>query len=106
MHVATSRGTFDGGTGVSDHSGEGSDANREIEDAVVSYLRNHPDAADTLEGIVLWWLPLQRYEIGKARIERVLAQLIDAGILRGDQLPGGNKLYSFAEDAVRSPREP
>jgi hypothetical protein len=94
-----------GGAGVSNHSCGDSDNAREIEDAVVSYLRNHPEAADTLDGIVSWWLPLQRYEIGRARIEDALTHLVEAGILRRDQLPGGAKLYSFVNDAVRSPRE-
>jgi hypothetical protein len=94
-----------GGAAVSNQRDGGSIDNREIEDAVVSYLRNHPEAADTLDGIVSWWLPLQRYEIGKARIEVVLAHLVEAGILRRDQLPDGAKLYSFASDAVRSPSE-
>jgi hypothetical protein len=75
---------------------------REIEEAVVGYLRHHPEAADTLDGIVAWWLPLQRYEIGKTRIETALTHLVDAGILRGDALPGGATLYSLENDARRS----
>lgn len=28
-----------------------------IIDAILRYLHDHPDAADTVEGIAKWWLP-------------------------------------------------
>lgn len=79
--------------------GNGDDTVREIESSVVDYLRGHPDAADTLEGIVSWWLPLQRYAVGKARIEAVLTRLVDAGVVRRACLPDGGMLYSLVTDA-------
>lgn len=90
---------------MSNHSNDGSIDNGEIETAVVSYLRSHPDAADTIEGIVAWWLPLQRYETCKARVEAALTRLVDAGVLHRDWLPDGQKLYSFVTDASRTSRE-
>ena len=83
----------------------GGDTSVEIEQTVIAYLGEHPLAADTLDGIVAWWLPLQRYEIGKTRIETALTHLVGAGILRGDALPGGATLYSLDNDAMRSPGE-
>ena len=44
-------------------------ADFEIEEAVLSFLGRHPQAADTLEGIAEWWLPQQRYVTAKARID-------------------------------------
>lgn len=73
----------------------------EIEEAVLAYLRDHPDAADTLDGIVQWWLPQQRYEIERSRIHRALGELVDAGVLRRERLPGGDDLY-----ALNDPPEP
>ena len=29
----------------------------EVVDAILRYLANHPDAADTSEGIAKWWIP-------------------------------------------------
>jgi hypothetical protein len=69
----------------------------EVASAVLGYLRHHPDAADTLEGIVRWWLPQQRYETEKARIERVLETLVADGALRCEQLPGGAVLYTLSK---------
>jgi len=67
----------------------------EIEDAVMEYLRNHPNAADTLDGIVDWWLPQQRYETARARICSALMRLVDAGLLQRHSLPGGRELYEL-----------
>ena len=94
-----------GGAGVSDRSEGGSDdTGREIEMTVVGYLRSHPEAADTLDGIVAWWLPLQRYALEKARIEAALTRLVDAGVLRRDPLPDGEKLYSLVTGTRRTTR--
>jgi len=69
----------------------------EVASAVLGYLRRHPDAADTLEGIVRWWLPQQRYETEKARIEQVLEALVADGALRCERLPGGASLYTLSK---------
>jgi len=67
----------------------------EVERAVLAYLHQHPDAADTLDGIVSWWLPQQRYETERQRIEQVLRALVERGQLRRDSLPGGAVLYAL-----------
>ena len=72
---------------------------REVESAVLAYLHQHPEAADTLDGIVLWWLPRQRYETSRARIGRVLDDLVARGELRCDRLPGGAVLYGLRRGA-------
>ena len=68
---------------------------REVETTVLAYLQKHPEAADTLDGIVSWWLPQQRYEIDRERIERVLSELVTSGKLRCEHLPGGAVLYAL-----------
>lgn len=67
----------------------------EIEHAVLAYLHQHPQAADTLRGIVNWWLPQQRYESNRQRIEQVLARLVEQGLVRRDTLPDGEVLYTL-----------
>ncbi|WP_201316532.1 hypothetical protein [Dyella sp. EPa41] len=71
---------------------------QEVERAVLAYLHRHPDAADTLDGIVSWWLPQQRYETERERIERVLSVLVERGALRCDRLPDGAVLYALNRD--------
>lgn len=71
----------------------------EVEAAVLAYLHRHPDAADTLDGIVLWWLPRQRYETARERIGRVLDDLVTRGELRCERLPDGGALYGLRHTA-------
>jgi hypothetical protein len=68
---------------------------REVECAVLAYLAQHPDAADTLDGIVSWWLPKQRYETERQRIEKALNLMVERGQLCCDRLPGGTALYAL-----------
>lgn len=68
---------------------------RELERSLLDYLRRHPQAADTLRGIVNWWLPQQRYESGLRRIERVLSRLVVEGQLHCNRLPDGEVLYQL-----------
>jgi hypothetical protein len=71
----------------------------EIEHSILAYLRHRPQAADTLRGIVNWWLPQQRYENGCQRIEQVLRGLVARGLLRRDPLPHGEVLYALNQHA-------
>lgn len=80
-------------------SSEHEASRREVEAAVLAYLHRHPEAADTLEGIVLWWLPRQRYEIARERIGRVLDRLVARGELYCEKLPGGEALYGLRRRA-------
>jgi hypothetical protein len=74
------------------------DASRtEVERAVLGYLSKHSNAADTLDGITTWWLPQQRYETARERIEDVLTRLVNSGVLRRQTLPGGELLYELAD---------
>jgi hypothetical protein len=76
------------------HSTAG-ESGMEIERSVLAYLHSHPQAADTLRGIVNWWLPRQRYESGCLRIEHVLDRLVTEGLLHCDELPDGEVLYAL-----------
>lgn len=82
----------------------GVDGSAEVERAVLAYLDAHPEAADTLDGIITWWLPLQRYEIERVRIEHALAHLVELGVLRRDRLPDGAELYALSSDTEHPPR--
>ena len=73
----------------------GGDTSVEIEQTVIAYLGEHPLAADTLDGIVAWWLPRQRYETARTRVEQVLGRLVASGVLRRDRLPDGAELYAL-----------
>jgi hypothetical protein len=49
--------------------------------AVVDYLRDHPEAGDTVEGMAHWWMYRQRLVRVRETIERVCEQLVAHGVL-------------------------
>lgn len=79
------------------HGDVGARDNDEIERSLLAYLRGHPRAADTLDGIVDWWLPRQRYETARLRIESALERLVAEGTLRRDILQDGAVLYALRD---------
>jgi hypothetical protein len=43
---------------------------------ILAYLAAHPEAQDTLEGIVQWWLLEQKIRSQTARVKEALAELV------------------------------
>ncbi|MFQ5737396.1 MAG: hypothetical protein ACE5JX_00150 [Acidobacteriota bacterium] len=48
---------------------------------VLAYLAQNPDAQDTLEGIVEWWLPECNIGVEVARVKRALSILVSDGFV-------------------------
>lgn len=48
---------------------------------ILTYLAEHPDSSDTLEGIVQWWLLERRIEHQIAIVEQALAELVAKGLV-------------------------
>lgn len=76
----------------------------ELEESILAYLERHPEAADTVQGIVNWWLPRQRYETACWRVEKALGVLVERGELRTAALPNGAALYALNK-TTRPPRK-
>ena len=62
------------------------------------YLAKHPRAADSIEGIIKWWLPQQRYVDAHEKIATALDYLIAQGVVEKVEIPG-SVLYSSKESA-------
>lgn len=58
------------------------------------YLIEHPNAADTVEGITKWWLPRQGIEVPTALVDQALGYLTAKSILKSTANSYGNKVYS------------
>jgi hypothetical protein len=58
------------------------------------YLKQHPNAADSLEGIQHWWLFRHRYAEDTLQVERALERLIAEGVVVRRILPDGRAVYS------------
>jgi Fe2+ or Zn2+ uptake regulation protein len=60
---------------------------------IIEYLRSHPEAADTVDGILDWWIPKQHYDNAKHEIQQVLHDLVQQGLIEEVVLGNGNQLY-------------
>jgi len=65
----------------------------ELHDVIVDYLQNNPNAADSLEGILNYWVPQAYRKIDRATIEQVLEQLMDEGKVQKVGLADGSILF-------------
>lgn len=64
---------------------------------ILSYLRDHPEAADSPEGIAQWWLPAPAYTATLEAVHEALALLVaDQRIARID-LADGRTLYQSVD---------
>jgi hypothetical protein len=48
---------------------------------LLGYLINNPDAQDTLEGIVEWWLLQMKLETRTVKVKEALAGLVAKGLI-------------------------
>ena len=53
----------------------------EIVHDLLSYLIDNPDAQDTLEGIVEWWLLERKIESRTAKVREALTELVSTGLI-------------------------
>lgn len=66
---------------------------------ICGYLINHPKAADSMEGIVSWWLN-SRQSLPRLEIVRDALDLLESkGLIVSRILPDGNAIYMATQDA-------
>jgi Fe2+ or Zn2+ uptake regulation protein len=66
---------------------------------ILRYLRARPQAADTVDGIVMWWLPRQRHEEAVDQVQHALDDLVARGLVERITLVDGTVLYADREQA-------
>ena len=71
---------------------------------ILAYLADHPEAQDTLEGIVHWWLLAQRITRAKTQVKTALEQLIAKQFVIAHQRPSGQVIYRVNRTKLRSIR--
>jgi len=52
-----------------------------VAQAILDYLRKHPEAQDTLAGIAEWWLPEEGIKNRKPSVKEALDELVAAGLI-------------------------
>lgn len=65
---------------------------------IMEYLRKHPNAADTVDGIILYWLSRQRYETAKDVIEKALDELVNEGAIDSVDTGVEKKVFRLAQE--------
>jgi hypothetical protein len=71
--------------------------NNEISKKILDYLRKHPDAGDTFEGITKWWLESERVDEAVDEVAEVLEVLLVRGVLIKTKYENGNIVYKLAK---------
>jgi hypothetical protein len=54
---------------------------RDICNYILAYLSDNPDAGDTFEGIVEWWLLNQRIKFETRNVSEAVARLVSEGLI-------------------------
>jgi hypothetical protein len=66
---------------------------REVCYYILSYLSENPDAGDTFEGIVEWWLLDQRIKYETRNVSEAVTQLISDGLIIEHQETNKRTIY-------------
>ena len=64
-----------------------------LELEILSYLTANPQAQDTLEGIVEWWLLEQEILRRKAQVSAALSELVERRLVLEQSAPDGRPRY-------------
>lgn len=64
---------------------------------IIAYLTEHPKAADSLEGVVQWWLGMSHDECVKEDVKSALSVMEQRGIIKKRILADGKDIYWMSE---------
>lgn len=79
-----------------------SDPNRDQREAcyhILAYLVDNPDAGDTFEGIVEWWLLHQRIKFETRTVSDAVAVLVANGMIVEESGPDSRVIYRVRRGA-------
>jgi hypothetical protein len=66
---------------------------RQVHDYILAYLCNNPDAGDTFDGIVEWWLLHQRIKFETQNIAEAVRRLVAEGLIVEHREPDSRIIY-------------
>lgn len=66
---------------------------QQVAEDVLRYLKRHPDAADTVEGIARWWLGGRGYENDLTVVQQAMKALVRRALVERQLLPDGTEIY-------------
>jgi hypothetical protein len=65
----------------------------QIARAILAYLRKHPDAQDTLDGMLKGWFPEQGSKYKPAMVREVVKDLVLEGTIMESKITGSDTIY-------------
>lgn len=71
---------------------------------ILGYFVRHPQAADTLDGIVRFRVMEELLHRGVPETEAALERLVSSGLLRRDSAPGTGAIYRLGEERLDDAR--
>ena len=71
---------------------------------ILAYLVEHPQAQDTLEGILMWWLMEQRIKQLTSEVKSALEELVAEGLVLEHQSAVGQIRYGINSEKIEQVR--
>lgn len=71
---------------------------------ILRYLDQNPNAADTVEGILEWWLPKQSIYEEEKVVERALDEMIERNLILTIRSSDARKHYRLNSDCIQEIR--
>ena len=78
---------------------------RDIGYYILAYLSDNPDAGDTFDGIVEWWLLDQRIKFETRNVSEAVARLVSEGLIVEHEASDSRIIYKVnraMEQAIRN----
>ena len=66
---------------------------REVCYYILAYLSDNPDAGDTFDGIVEWWLLDQRIKFETRNVSEAVSRLVSEGLIVQQEEAGSRVIY-------------
>jgi len=81
------------------------DPSLEVSLKILRYLEKNPNAADTVDGILEWWLPKQSMMEQEEVVQHALDLLVQRKLLLTKQLSDARKHYRLNKESIQEIRE-
>jgi hypothetical protein len=78
---------------------------REVSHYILAYLSDNPDAGDTFEGLVEWWLLDQKIKFETRNVSEAVARLISEGLIVEHEEPDSRIIYKVNQEKKQTIRK-
>ena len=73
----------------------------DVKNRILAYLERHPEAQDTLHGIIQWWLMEQEIRYQGDLVEEALKDLVQRGVIIEIVTTGSHLRYRINNEKMR-----